>query len=340
MFVIQIADVTDILHSFSLYEPIVEVELLAYYQQTDSICIIVSAKSQSSKQYVIKLLSGLRIDDIIEDKRCSFSEFLRTKKLPVPQKYLSGGKYCLKESLNGIEFIITVEDYFGEDVKSITKKSSYELGKILGNVHKTAYESNYHLPFGCVSSALKSGRTSFENIWSKNCSKIFNPEEISRLKHIHNDAINYILSVWNKLPSAAVHGDLALTSNFMYHNGSYGIIDFNLSGDEPLLADLLVTWYSSRYSNSFIRNIPFENIQIIKKQFFDGYLSVRELTKIENNCFKKLSECINGIYFNRYIAEIVTQNKRNFAKMLAPEIYENYFKSDAEINIREYMRYD
>lgn len=335
MFVIQIADVTEILSFFSCFEYIVEIELLAYYQQENNVCIIISAQNNTNKKYVLKLLSNIKIDDEIEESRNAFSEFLRKNKLPVPRKYMINGKYCLHKKLNGIEFLITVEDYYGKDIKTITKKSSYELGRILGSMHKVSYESNYHLPMGNISFALKSGKTTFENVWQGNNLTILSDAESSRLNLTHSNAIEYIKNNWTDLPRSAVHGDLALTSNLMFSDNGYGIIDFNLSGDEPLLGDLLVSWYSSRYSDSFIRNVPFDKTQFIKKEFFDGYLSVREFTEKEILCFEKLSSYLNGIYYNRFVVELIKQGRINIAKTLVPDLLESYYKSDTEININE-----
>lgn len=333
MFVLQIADVTDILFDYSCNDEVVEIELLAYYQELDKTCIVVSATTDSGKKYVLKLINGESSEIHLEEKRSEFSEFLRNGGFPVPQKYICNNRYCSEKKLGNIDFLITVEDYYGKDVKEVTQKSAYELGRLLGTMHTLSYKSQYHLEFGNVYSALKSGKTEFDFIWGKFSNSVFDNAAIQTLSNLHHSKMAIIKKIWGKLPIAAVHGDLALTSNLMFYNNKYGIIDFNLSGDEPLLGDLLVTWYSSRYSDTFIRKVSRNDVVSIKNKFFSGYRSVRELTRIEEIHFDELSKIINGIYFNKFVANRVKQGDIDFGKKLSESISEHYSISDTTIDL-------
>lgn len=334
MYVIQIADVIDILSLYSCNENVIAIDMLSYFQEYNKVCILIKATCNGNKKYVIKLLNIEPIEIFEEEERNVFSEFLRLKGLSVPKKHINSNHYCATITINDIDFLATVEDYFGEDVKEITLQSVFELGSILGNLHQLSYSHGYHLKQGCVLSSLKSGRTRFDSIWSELDAIVFdNPEEIQKIRILHNNKIEELKKLWNELPTTAVHGDLGLTSNFMYQSSGYGIIDFNLAGDEVLLGDLLITWYSSRYSNDFIRKVPFNNVSKIKQSFFQGYYSKRELTDIEHKNFDKVSIIINGIYFNRFVAELAKEGNVQLAKKLSKYIFEHYYTDDTSINL-------
>lgn len=333
MFVIQIADVINILNAYSCDNSVITIEMLSYYQEQEKVCIVIRAITNVN-QYVIKLLNIESVNFNVEEKRNAFSEFLRLYGLPVSRKYTSGGSYCTITQISGIEFLTTVEDYFGEDVKEITRESAYELGSILGDLHQLSYNRDYHLQQGYVYSALKSENTKFNSIWKDLDTIVFDSnDDIQKLKILHDNMIDELKVLWNELPAVAVHGDLGLTSNLMYQKNGYGIIDFNLAGDEVLLGDLLITWYSSRYSNDFIRKVPFNNVSNIKKSFFQGYYSKRELTDIEYKNFDKVSIILNGIYFNRFVAELAKEDNVKLANKLSKHIYEHYYNDDTSINL-------
>lgn len=333
MFVIQIADVTDILHKFSCEDIVLEIEMLAYYQELDKTCIIIYSQTSSCKKYVLKLISAGATDISLEESRSSFSEFLRENGVPAPRKYMSNGKYFIEKSIGGIVFLISVEDYFGIDVKEITSKSSFELGRLLGIMHKISLDSDYHLEYGTAYSALKSGKVEFYNIWEEYEDTIFEQSYLEKIRKLHDCRMRSLTDIWQTLPIASVHGDLGLTSNLVFYNNYYGIIDFNLSGDEPLLGDLLITWYSSRYSDSFIHKVSFDSVDIIKKSFFEGYFSMRELTSFEKENFEQISKSLNGVYFNKLVSRMIRSGEREIGIKLSKSIYENYFVKDTTLDL-------
>lgn len=334
MYVIQIEDVIDILSLYYCNEHIIGIDMLSYFQEDDKVCIVIKATTDDSRKYVIKLINIELINAFEEEKRNIFSEFLRLNGLSVPKKYINRFHYCVPKTINDIRFLATVEDYFGEDVKEITCESAFALGSILGNLHQVSFCYDYHLKQGFVCSALKSGQTSFDSIW-RNLDTIVwdNNDYVQKLRIMHDNKTEELRKLWCELPTSAVHGDLGLTSNFMYQRGGYGIIDFNLAGDEVLLGDLLITWYSSRYSNDFIRQVPIKSVSKIKNSFFQGYYSQRKLTAIEYKNFDRLSKILNGIYFNRFVADLTKESNIKLAKKLSMYIYEQYFNDDTYINL-------
>lgn len=144
-------------------------------------------------------------------------------------------------------------------------------------MHKISINHEYHLKKGSTYCALFSGRVGIDRIWGENKSILLKANLYKKVKAIHEMSINKIKNMWTDLPIYAVHGDLGLLSNVTIYNNQYGIIDFNLSGDEVLLNDMLITWYSSVYSFDIALILSLKERIENRKIFFSSYLNNRNL---------------------------------------------------------------
>lgn len=240
---ISIKDVNNILEKYELGNSgkAVAIEILQYYQVDEKICIVILIETILHVRYVIKLLSDKWICVEEEEKRSEFSELLRGNGLPVPQKYKVKNRYIGCFCFGEVEFKVTIEDYFGENLKTVSFGNIKTLGRLLADMHKISINHEYHLKKGSTYCALFSGRVGIDRIWGENKSILLKANLYKKVKAIHEMSINKIKNMWTDLPIYAVHGDLGLLSNVTIYNNQYGIIDFNLSGDEVLLNDMLIT---------------------------------------------------------------------------------------------------
>lgn len=132
MYVISIKDVNNILEKYELQNKgeAVAIEILQYYQVEEKICIVISIETIFHTRYVMKLLSNaLLCED--EEKQSEFSELLRANGIPVPQKYKVKNRYVGCFRFSDVEFNVTIEDYFGENIKTISPWSIKKLGSLL-----------------------------------------------------------------------------------------------------------------------------------------------------------------------------------------------------------------
>ena len=276
---ISIKDVNNILEKYELGNrgKAVAIEILQYYQVDEKICIVILIETILHVRYVMKLLSDKRICVEEEEKRSEFSELLRVNGLPVPQKYKVKNRYIGCFLFSDVEFNVTIEDYFGEDLKTISLGSIKTLGRLLADMHKISINHECHLKKGSTYCALFSGRVGIDRIWGENKSILLEANLYKKVKAIHEMSINKIKNMWTDLPIYAVHGDLGLLSNVTIYNNQYGIIDFNLSGDEVLLNDMLITWYSSIYSFDIALMLSLKERIESRKIFFGSYFNNRNL---------------------------------------------------------------
>lgn len=324
---ISIKDVNNILEKYELGNSgkAVAIEILQYYQVDEKICIVILIETILHVRYVMKLLSDKWICVEEEEKRSEFSELLRVNGLPVPQKYKVKNRYIGCFCFGEVEFKVTIEDYFGENLKTVSFGNIKTLGRLLADMHKISINHEYHLKKGSTYCALFSGRVGIDRIWGENKSILLKANLYKKVKAIHEMSINKIKNMWTDLPIYAVHGDLGLLSNVTIYNNQYGIIDFNLSGDEVLLNDMLITWYSSVYSFDIALILSLKERIENRKIFFSSYLNNRNLNTKEQEYLYDMACIINGVYFNRFVALLASKGFKKSVKKMIPHITANYY---------------
>ena len=339
MYVISIKDVNNILEKYELQKKgeAVAIEILQYYQVEEKICIVISIETIFHTRYVMKLLSNaLLCED--EEKQSEFSELLRANGIPVPQKYKVKNRYVGCFRFSDVEFNVTIEDYFGENIKTISPWSIKKLGSLLADMHKISMNHEYHLKKGSTYCALFSGSVGIDKIWGENKNILLKTNSYKKIKEIHEKAISKIKNMWLELPVYAVHGDLGLLSNVTIYNNQYGIIDFNLSGDEVLLSDMLITWYSSVYSFNIAETLSLKERVENRKTFLCSYLNERNLTTKEQKYLYDMACIINGVYFNRFVALLASKGFEKSVKKMIPHITVNYSCLDSDVDIQSELQ--
>lgn len=337
---ISIKDVNNILEKYELKNrgKVAAIEMLQYYQVDEKICIVILIETVFHVRYIMKLLSHKLICVEDEEKRSEFSEFLRVNGLPVPKKYKMENRYIGCVHFSDVEFNVTIEDYFGENLKTISYGNIKTLGRLLADMHKISINHEYHLKKGSTYCAVFSGRVDIDRIWGENKNILLEANLYQKVKAIHERAINEIKNMWTDLPIYAVHGDLGLLSNVTIYNSRYGIIDFNLSGDEVLLNDMLITWYSSVYSFDIALMLSSKERTENRKVFFSSYLNNRKLNAKEREYLYDMACIINGVYFNRFVALLASKGFEKSVERMISHITANYYCLDSDVDIQSELQ--
>lgn len=334
MFVIQKTDVASILNSFNLPCDFIGFDLLSYYQQADLIGMIICVYyGQNDKKYIIKLISSENNNIQREHLQAEFSEKVRGVGLNVPRKYKSGGCYCKNVTFCNTLFVVSIEDFLGNDVTNPTPQLAMFLGTSLGRMHEFAYSEGVYIGCGATYKAIVRETATFDRISSH-----FPPECISKeyydsiLCH-HNSVLNELSRLWPNLPKATTHSDLGLLNNVVSYNAEYGIIDFNLAGDEVLISDFLITWYSSIYDFDFINKSRTYDIGELKDAYWNGYQTHRIIHDKERSIIPSLSQFLNGIYFTKYVDTLFFRGCHEKAHSLVHLIDKHYSNTEALVDL-------
>jgi hypothetical protein len=75
---------------------------------------------------VVKFVKEDRHPHNIIEKQSKFSEYLRGQGILTPRRYISGDSHCIKYKLKDMCLDVTVEDYLGEEIKTMDFKLAYK----------------------------------------------------------------------------------------------------------------------------------------------------------------------------------------------------------------------
>jgi len=334
MYVIQKTDAVNILKKYNIFEKVIELNLEKYYTSQDFVCMVIRVTC-SSDEYIIKIITENKRDLLYGNKQSDFSENLRKEGLQIPHKYKTYyGDYILQYQINGDDFLIQVEDYFGEDVEKIDYALAHYLGDFLGKLHSISIEKNYKLGSGSTYRAIINNKVEFNKICEDKFIKQLDSLFVKQVLQEHNNSSKSIQNIWKKLPKTAVHADLGLISNIVHNKSGFGVIDFNLAGDESILGDLLITWYSSRYSMTIAGTMTVVQIEKLRKIYFDAYFKNRGLLQIEKKFFEKIASFFNGVYFAKFLNTLFCYGYEKEAILFSEYMIDNYHKIDFGLDMR------
>ena len=335
MYVIQKTDVADVLRRYGIKGTVTDLSLEAYYTSGKSVCMVIKIICESS-EYILKLIRDSLIDSQLENKQAAFSEILRKEGLRVPKKYrtIITPEYTLEIYIQNILFYAQLEQYYGEDVLQINKDLVGFLGDFLGESHRISLERHIEIGNGSTCSAINEGRVTFDKVMNKDLEENLNPNLVLKTKEKHDKTFGDLRYIFSKLPKTAVHGDLGLVSNIVQSKSGYGVIDFNLAGDESLLVDVLITWYSSRYSMLMAGRMSENEIECYRDIFLKSYNKKRDFTIIEKENLEIISCFLNGVYYLKFLGELFCRGYKTAAINFADEMEKNYEKMDSEIDMR------
>ena len=281
--------------------------------------IILSVVLESGKEIVIKILH--EGDDLLSErnkieKQSAFSEFLRLHGIKTPIRYTANGKYCNEYMYNDLMCNVTVEDWCGNEIAEINTEISYKIGKLMARMHILSLENQCEIGCGTLfSAAYWNDVDSFSDFCEIGKNENLNQEIIKEIKKLHDEKLEAIRAVWDKLPKAAVQGDISI-NNLVYGEDELIVFDYNNAGDEVLVSDLVMEGLLTAYE----MDIPNGTDKCIRKEFFpaflSGYLSVRKLSEEEASTAWLIYTLYNALWFSR-----IVYNEDSLEKLVQKEDY-------------------
>lgn len=249
----------------------------------------------------------------ILEKQIQFSEGLRKKGIPVPERFCwNDGNFVKTFLIGNVRMFASVESYLGKDITEVDHEKMREIGCLLGRMHAAALEDGEKLPDGEVSRSILNGTADYMRLFRN--MKLDGQTQLIVKKNaeLHNALIGKMQAVWKKLPGASVHGDMGIFNNVVRcPSGILGVIDFNRAGYEALLGDFLYTWYSSICRNAWrdkLQSFPMEKLW---SAYVCGYLSERSLNRIEESCLEEMARLLHGLFYTKNIIEEAKQSDIN-----------------------------
>lgn len=282
-----------------------QTEYIARYGEDENrhIKVILSVSIGSGERLVLKILreeqGNPHADREIIERQSVFSEFLRANGIRTPKRYSKDGRYCHSYVFQGVLCNVTVEDWCGEEIKEIDGEIAYRIGALLGRMHVLSLENQCKI--GC--------KTLFSAAWENDvdayadfCKIGENPglerTSVKEIQRLREEKIEKIRAAWDRLPKAAVQGDISI-NNLVYGADALAVFDYNNAGDEVLVSDLVLEGLLTAYEMDLPANTDRSECELLFARFLDGYLSQRTLSKGEAEIAWEIYTLYHALWFSK-----------------------------------------
>jgi len=296
-------------------------EYINYHEEYGwNVKVVLSVLLENGKRVVIKIVN-IKGDNLLEerektDKQSAFSEFMRTNGIITPKCYMSNGRYCNDYLYNDLPCNVTVEDWCGEEITEISTEISYKIGELMARMHILSLDNHYEIGCGTLfSAAHQNDVDAYEDFCKISENEYLDQAVVEQIKKHRNEKLKAIRSGWDKLPKAAVQGDISI-NNLVYGEEALTVFDYNNAGDVVLVSDLVLEGLLTAYE----MDLPKETDISVREQFFPallkGYLSIRQLSEEEADIAWSIYTLYHSLWFSR-----IVHNADSLEKLVKNEDY-------------------
>lgn len=282
--------------------------------------MILKVTLEDGQNLVVKFIREKEYPAELVEKQSYFSETLRMRGIPTSRKYMCAGSYCTSYYLGGEEFLVTAEDYLGEPIRKVTGRLIYEMAELIGKIHRESQKSGITIGTSTLFKEIMEDRTDFLKLFEDVDYGVLDMAVLEEIQRLYIPHMQKLKEVWNQLPRAAVQGDVWIYNNLTQTKDGLAIFDYNLSGDETLLGDLVLAWMRTKYSINWENTPDCPDADELFQMFMKGYLLERPLEEIEMQAFGDVMAAAETAYYTKYIKVLVEQGRLEEAQKKFPEI--------------------
>ena len=313
-------------------------DFIHYYDaKSMEIKIISKVEFTNRNSIVIKFVRENEHPSHIIESQSVFSEYLREQGILTPKRYVSEGRYCLNYKLNNMDIDITVEDYIGEEIKTIDFNLAYKLGQLMGKIHRISENGNCLIGnstiFDLVGYNEVSGYNTFRELGE--VGKI-DAVMYLKIKGLYTERLERVKLSWSKLPRFATQGDISI-NNLSYTGENIGIFDYNIAGDETLVGDMVLEGLLTANEMDLSDGLTDNDRTELFKHFYKGYIIERPLSDDEKNVLSDIYSISSALWFTKIkynensLEKLVERNECDKVKKLLQEIYDTLCEDNREV---------
>lgn len=284
-----------------------QTEYIVRYDEKENrhVKVILSVSIGSGERLVLKILreeqGNPHADREIIERQSAFSEFLRNHGVRTPKRYVANGRYCNPYVFQEVVCNVTVEDWCGEEIREIDRTLAYRIGALLARMHTLSIENQCTIGCGTLFSAAHKNDV---DAYADFC-KICEDERLDRacvkeICRLREEKIGRIRKAWDRLPKAAVQGDISI-NNLADGNGELIVFDYNNAGDEVLVSDLVLEGLLTAYEMDLPQGTDRSECEALFSSFLEGYLSNRELSEVESEIAWEIYTLYHALWFSKIL---------------------------------------
>ena len=258
----------------------------------------------SGRTLVVKLLhedDDLEIEYQKYEKQSIFSEFMRSRGIRTPARYMTDGRFCVRYVYHDLPCIVTVEDWCGEEITEITVDIAYRIGELMVRMHMLSLENGCEIGHRTLfSAAYWNDVDAYSDFCEITADEKLDRSIIAQIKALREEKLERIRAVWDSLPRAAVQGDISI-NNLVNSEEGLVVFDYNNAGDEVLISDLVMEGLLTAYEMELPEGMPESYREQLFPELLKGYLSVRPLIEAESAAAWEVYTLYHALWFTRVI---------------------------------------
>lgn len=316
---IELRDIVNILPFYNINSDVLDFMFFinGFDERTSEMKFIAKVELADNRALAVKFIRQEMNPHNVIEEQSRFSEHLRSRGILTPTRYKSGNDYCITYPFNGFTLDVTVEDYFGEEIKVIDNDLAYEIGRLMAKNHCIAENDNLHINnktlFNIVGYNEISGYGDFLKFGNDG---LIDHSMFNQIFSIYDKKLNRLKEAWDNLPKYATQGDYSI-NNLTYIGDKLGIFDYNNAGDETLISDMILEGLLTAYENDLADGLTDADRLGLFKSFVKGYIEVRPLSDKEKSVFSDIYAVAQGMWFSR-----ISYNDNSLDKLIKNKAYE------------------
>lgn len=274
------------------------------YSKDGLVKIILSVLLYNGQRVVVKILheEGELLQDRAKiEKQSAFSEAMRQQGIHTPRRYQANGCYCAAYAYHDLPCNVTVEDWCGEEIREISTDIACKIGALMARMHTLSLKNRCEIGCGTLfSAAYWNDVDAFPQFCRIGQDEHLDPNVVAQIKTLHDEKLAALRAVWDRLPRAAVQGDISV-NNLV--DGADGLIvfDYNNAGDEVLISDLVMEGLLTAYEMDLPEGTDAGEREKLFPALLKGYLSVRTLSDEEADAAWRIYTLYHALWFTRVV---------------------------------------
>ncbi|SDX43035.1 phosphotransferase [Paenibacillus sp. PDC88] len=231
------------------------------------------------------------------EQQSIFSEHMRRNGILTPKRYISKEQYCISVWIENVELDVILEDYLGEEIRTIDVETVGRIGQLMARMHIISERDDCHIDADSIFNVTGYNEASgYERFRELGEAGYLNQEKYERIIQLYEDRMNRIQAMWPELPRHATQGDYSI-NNLVLRDGAVGIFDYNIAGDETLVGDLIVEGLLVANEMDLAEGLSTDDRPQLFNAFYDGYSKVRPLQELEQAVVKDVYAVVASMWF-------------------------------------------
>ncbi|WP_346914498.1 hypothetical protein [Clostridium sp.] len=281
--------------------------------------VIIKVELRNESIYIIKFVCEEEHPQILIEEQSIFSECLRENGIITAKRLKCDYRHCILYHIYGVELAVTVEEYLGEEITFINHGIVNKIANMMAEMHNISKSNNCHINGNTIwdifddKTDIMRGYMEFYKFREDKDIDLtaYNLDLYNKIIELYNERKERLKVLWDKLPKYATQGDYSI-NNLTNINGQVGIFDYNISGDEVLVSDMVIEGLFVAKHMELDKELTDKDRELLFQSFIKTYMDYCKLTQNEINAMNDIYAIVLPFWWTR----IIYDEEKSLKKLL------------------------